>query len=207
MISYEVFMKHADKVCKNSLNEVRPTLSGVKHLENGDAVCTDSHRLYLAKGIHDRTDGAVITPAGKKVDGNYPDVSRIIPDALYAKQSLQIEVSELLRASDMIASVGGVAQKNMVEGTEAVLKPPALEFKEDAIQYNNFAVKIKYSIFPMQFEERICANAVYLLDALKLLKAAGCQMVTLNFYGTTRPFTLVNEDESLLALILPIRKY
>jgi hypothetical protein len=196
MISYEVFMKHADKVCKNSLNEVRPILSGVKHLENGDAVCTDSHRLYLAKNIHDRTDGAVITPAGKKIDGSYPEVSRLIPDSLDAKQSLKIDVNDLLKTADMIASVGTIIEEK-----------PALEFKEDMIVYKNFEVKIGYTFYPLTFTLHICANAIYVLDALKLLKATGCQTVTVNFYGAMRPFTLVNEDESLLALILPIRKY
>ncbi|MDR7237159.1 DNA polymerase III sliding clamp (beta) subunit (PCNA family) [Neobacillus drentensis] len=181
---------------------MRPILSGVKHAENGDLLCTDSHRLYVAKGVHDRTDGAVLTPAGKNVDGNFPDVSRLIPDSSYAKQSLEIEVSELFRAADMIASIGSITEKEVKSD-----KPPALEFKEDIIRYNNFQCQINYSFYPLRFEEYICANAIYLLEAMKLLKAAGCQIVTLNFYGKMRPFTLTNEDESLLVLILPIRKY
>jgi hypothetical protein len=205
-ITYEVFMKHADKVCKNA-SEVRPILSGVKHMENSDLFCTDSHRLYLAKGAHYRTDGAVLTPKGKPVDGNFPDVSRLIPDPSYAKQSLEIEVSELLRAADIIASVGGQAEKSMVEGTKDKPKPPTLEFEEDMVFYLNFAIAIKYSFPNLRFKENICANAIYLLDAMKLFKAVGCQTVTLNFYGKMRPFTLTNEDESLLALILPIKKY
>lgn len=101
-------MKHAAKVCNNA-SSVRPILSGVKHSENGDAVCTDSHRLYVAKKIHSRIDGAVITPSGKTVDGNYPDVSRLVPDSSYAKDTLQLEVSDLLKAADMVSSVGGLA--------------------------------------------------------------------------------------------------
>jgi hypothetical protein len=195
MISYEVFMKHAEKVTKNA-PEVRNILSGVKHLENGNAIVTDSHRLYVAKGIHNRTDGAVISPKGKKVDGNYPDVSRIIPDESYAKQTMQIEVSELLRAADMIAAVG-----------TAEVKTPALEFKDKVIRYQGIEVHISYSFAPLVFEAHICANAIYLLEAMKLFKAVGCQTVTVHFHGPMRPFTLSNEDESLLALILPIRKY
>jgi hypothetical protein len=207
MITYETFMKHADKVCKSPTAGVRPTLSGVKHMENGDLVCTDSHRLYVAKGIHHREDGAVLTPKGKIVDGNYPDVSRLIPDPSYAKQTLEIELNELYLAADMIAAVGGVAQKSMVEGTKVPLKPPAMEFKEYLVRYHNFAVHISYSLHPVQFEEPISANAFYVLDALKLLKAAGCKTVTINFYGKMRPFTFTNEDDSLVALILPIRTY
>jgi hypothetical protein len=193
-ISYDVFMKHADKVCKNQVSAVRPILSGVKHLENGDAVVTDSHRLYLAKGIHDRTDGAIITPQGEFIDGSYPDVSRLIPNE--PKQSVQFIVSELLSVADTIVSIGTIIEER-----------PILEFKADAILYNNYEVKFNHSFYPLDFYEHICANAIYLLDAMKLLKAAGCQTVTVNFYGKMRPFTLLNEDESLLALILPIRKY
>lgn len=201
MITYETFMKHAEKVTKNA-SEVRGILKGVNHLENGNAVVTDSHRLYLARGIHVRKDSAVITPKGIKVDGNYPDVTRLIPDNTYTKQSLEIELSELLRAADMIVAVGSVAEQDAKTD-----KPPALEFKDKVICYHNYAVHISYSFDPIHFEEHICANAIYLLDAMKLLKAAGCQTVTLNFFGRMRPFTLTNEDESLLALILPIRKY
>ncbi|MFJ5716579.1 hypothetical protein [Neobacillus sp. NPDC093127] len=207
MLTYETFMKHAEKVCKSPSAGVRPMLSGVKHKENGDLICTDSHRLYVAKELHSRDDGAVITPRGKIVDGNYPDVSRLIPDPLYAKQSLEIELNELFRAADMIAAVGGIAQKSMVEGTKAEYKPPALDFIEDAIGYTNFAVKISYSFYPLRFEEPICSNAVYVPDAVKLLKAAGCETITIRFYGSMRPFTLTNEDENLLVLILPIRKH
>lgn len=205
-ISYELFMKHADKVCKNA-SATRPVLSGVKHIENGDAVCTDSHRLYVAKAIHSRTDGAVITSSGKNVEGNYPDVSRIIPDASYAKQTIQIEVAELLKAADMIASVGGLAEKEIVKGTENQPKPPALDFKEDRISYYKVHCKIHYSVNPIQFEEPLSANAFYVLDAMKLFKAAGCKTVTLNFFGKMRPFTFTNEEEDLLVLVLPIRKY
>jgi hypothetical protein len=194
MISYEVFMKHAEKVTKNA-PEVRTILSGVKHLENGNAVVTDSHRLYVAKGIHSRTDGAVLTPKGKPVDGNYPDVSRLIPDPLYAKQKVEMSVAELYNAADAIYSVG-----SFIEET------PRLDFVEDSIRYDSPLVNYKRQV-PVFFNESMYLNARYVLDAVKLLKAAGCQTITLNFYGSMRPFTLTNEDESLLALILPIRKY
>jgi DNA polymerase III sliding clamp (beta) subunit (PCNA family) len=200
MIDYKVFMKHAEKVTKNA-SETRPVLKGVMHLENGTAVVTDSHRLYVAKSIHDRQEGAVITPAGKKVDGNYPDVFRIVPDSSYAKYSLQIEIKELLRAADMIASIGDLAR---VESKSD--KPPALDFKEDTVRYVSPFVNISYTL-PVQFQEPICANAIYVLEAMKLLKAAGCQEVTFNYFGAMRPFTFTNEDEDLLILILPIRKY
>jgi hypothetical protein len=204
MIDYQVFMKHAEKVTKNAavVNTVRTVLFGIKHMENGDAIVTDSHRLYVAKNVHDRTDGAIITPGGKIIDDKYPDVQRLIPDPSYAKQTLELEVKELLRAADMFASVGAIAE--LEADTK---KPPGLEFKEDLICYSSYQVKINYSINPISFNERICANAIYVLDAMKLFKAAEFETVTFNYFGAMRPFTLTNADESLLVLILPIRKY
>lgn len=207
MLTYETFMKHAAKVCNSPIANVRPMLSGVKHIENGDLVCTDSHRLYVAKRLHNRTDGAVITPKGKIVDGIYPAVDRLIPVSAYAKQTLKIELNELLKATDIIASIGSIAQKQIIKGTKEELKPPALEFKGDLMEYVNYQCGIKYSFYPIRFEAHICANAIYVLDAVKLLKAAGCQTITLNFYDRIRPFTLENEDKSLLILILPIIKH
>lgn len=200
-ITYEMFMKHAEKVTNNA-PEVRPILSGVKHLENGDLAVTDSHRLYVAKNIHSREDGAVLTPKGKTVDGNYPDVSRLIPDSAYAKQSIQFDVQELLLVADMIASIGALAEKEAMSD-----KAPGMDFKDGVISYYNYQCKIKYSVTPVQFEVPILANAFYLLDAMKLFKAIGCQTVTMNFFGSSRPFTFSNEGEDLLILILPIRKY
>lgn len=193
-ITYEVFMKHAEKVTKNTSVE-RTILSGVKHLENGNLIVTDSHRLYLAKGIHSRTDGAVITPKGKMVDGDYPDVSRIIPDISYAKQEVQLSVSELYESADAIYSVG-----SFIEET------PRFELIENFIRYDSVLVKYKRQV-SVTFDELMIVNAKYVLEAVKLFKSTGSQMVTIRFYGKLRPITLTNEDESLLALILPIRKY
>lgn len=92
MLTYEIFMKHGKKVTDNAaiINPARPVLQGVCHISNGTAAVTDSHRLYVARGIHNRTHGAIITPAGKTLKDIYLDVSRLIPDNTYAKQSLKL---------------------------------------------------------------------------------------------------------------------
>ncbi len=197
MLDYQIFMKHAEKVCKSPhLDSVErhQILKGVKHFENGDAAATDSHRLYLARGIHDREDGAVISPDGKKLTGNYPEVKRLIPsnDAL---QEVELSVADLLEASSAIYGVGSVIEEI-----------PRMDFIEDSIRYDSVHVKYHRTL-PVRFEERMFVNARYVLDAVRLFKAAKCKTVTVKFYGRMRPFTLANEDESLIVLILPIRKY
>ena len=212
MLDYKIFMKHAEKVTKNA-PESRPVLKGVKHLDNGTAVVTDSQRLYVARGIHAGLDGVVMTPNGKVMKGSYPDVTKLIPDPSYAKYSLVINTDELLKGVDIIASVGAIAEKAKVEGLKdgegkpLEPKPPALILEDDGIRYENVQVRIKYSTAPLHFEEPICANVFYVLDAMKLFKATGDHILTFRYYGAMRPFSLTNPDDSLLVLILPIRKY
>ncbi|MFY2158215.1 hypothetical protein ACOSZF_21695 [Cytobacillus firmus] len=197
MLNYEIFMKHAEKVCSSPhLDAVdrHQILKGVKHFENGDAIATDSHRLYLARGVHNREDEAVISPAGKVLSGNYPDVKRIIPTN-DPSQEIGLSVADLLEASNAIYGVGSVIEET-----------PRMDFVEDSIRYDSVHVKYQRTL-PDRFEERMCVNAKYVLDAVRLFKAASCQNVSVKFYGRMRPFTLANEDESLIVLILPIRKY
>ncbi|WP_147536075.1 hypothetical protein [Bacillus marasmi] len=198
LLDYKTFMKHAEKVCKSAhvvTNAERyKMLTGIKHLENGDAVVTDAHRLYLARNIHNRTDGAVLTPTGKKLEGDYPDISRIIPDYRLAKQVVEINLKDILHAAASIYDVGSIVEEK-----------PRLDFTECTVRYDSPLVKYQYE-FDVQFEVSLYLDALYLLQALLLFKTTGCQTVTIHFHGSFRPVVFENEDKSLLALILPVRK-
>jgi DNA polymerase III sliding clamp (beta) subunit (PCNA family) len=198
MIDYKTFMAHAAKVCGSAhlkLTDKHKMLRGVKHFESGNAVATDAHRLYFAQAIHDRNDSAVITPKGKVLEGDYPDVSRLIPDSGNAKQELEIDVGEMLKGADIIASLG------------KIIEPvPSIKLQENELYFYSVEMKIRYFL-DVKFEESLWLNAQYLLDAMKLFKAAKCQKAIFRYYGRVRPITLTNDEESLLALILPIRKY
>lgn len=198
MISYKTFMSHAAKVCSSAhlqLTDKHKMLRGVKHYESGNAVVTDAHRLYFAQAIHDRTDGAVITPKREMLEGSYPDVSRLIPSSNDAKQELEIDVGEMLKGADIIASLG------------KIIDPvPSIKLRENELYFYSVEMKIRYFL-GVKFDESLWLNAQYLLDAVKLFKAAKCQKVIFRYYGRVRPITLSTDDESLLALILPIRKY
>jgi hypothetical protein len=194
-IAYEEFMKHAAKICRSEAIGDRQILTGVKHLENGDAIATDSHRLYLARAIHDHRDGAVLTPEGRRLTGNYPEVSRIIPSNDPVQQ-LQMDTKELMEAADAIYTVG-----SLIEG-----KRVPLQFCDNFIRYDS--LEVNYSrTFSVQFECSCYVNAKYFLEALKLFKAAGCSTVSVRFYGKMRPVRLTGEDENLDVIILPVRKY
>lgn len=197
MIDYETFIRHSERVCKNSeaVNSARPMLQGILLKENGDAFVTDSHRLYWAKEIHDHRDSVVISPKGKVIKGEYPDVSRLIPTSTDAKYEVNLDVNEALKGVDIIRHIGVLDNPK-----------PLVLFESNALTYAGVQVEIRYRL-DVLFEEPMYFNPQYLLETIKLFKAAKCERVKIRFYGRMRPITLTNEDESLFALILPVRKY
>lgn len=194
MITYEVFMRHAEKVTKNVEIEApkREVLKGVYHHPDGSLFVTDSHRLYKADNLHDRQEGALLSPKGKEVKGNFPDVTWLIP-VNDPSWSLDIDVSEFIEATDTLYSVGKTVEKNVV-----------VDFKEDKLSFTSIEVKSSYSL-SVSFKESVSFRALYWLEATKLFKAAKCRTVTFNFYGQMRPITLVAEN--LTVLILPVRRH
>lgn len=195
-ISFETFVKHAEIVCKNETdsNREKPILKGIRLLDNGDAVVTDAHRMYLAKGIHNQSVSKTIAPNGKVLEGDYPDVKRIIPSS-EPHQSLELNTIELHEAAYCIYGVGSVIEEKVL-----------LHFDENLIKYDSIHVKYQRA-FPVTFNVRCFVNAKYFLDAVKFFKAVGSNLITLQFYGAMRPIKMTNEDESLIVLVLPIKKH
>lgn len=196
-LTYEIFMKHADKVCKHA-GEIttRKVLQGVMHYSDGSAAVTDSHRLYMVKSIHNLEEDTINTPAGEKIEDRYPEVRRLIPQQ-DGELAVKVSVPDMLQAADIIASVGSQVEKL-----------PLMKLKDETASFDHYEMVINYSFPGFSFGKApVWINAKYVLDAMNLFKAAGCEMVKLHFYGRTRPLVMFNEDETLLALILPVRKY
>lgn len=196
---YKKFIKHAKKIAKDlSSNKDKPVLCGVVHLPNGDLAATNSHVLYLGKGIHDMEllEEKVITPEGKTLDLKYPEIGRLIPDNSTAYTET-INVNEFIKAIDLIHVAGRVSKQTTV-----------MEFKEDALTSKVDEIKAKYRLsVEIPMERRFSSNAEYWLNALQMFKNFGYKEVTLNLSGNLRPFTLVSPDDKITALILPVRSY
>lgn len=193
MLTYETFMKHADKVTKTA-SENRPVLKGVFHHQDGSLVVTDSRRLYKVFGIdHDKNPNSIYTPAGKKIDKPYPNTDRLvqIPEN---SESFTFETKEMLQAVDVVTCA-----------PTALGETPIIRFKEHEMvcQFNGFD-RAFYKL-PANFKERFVLNGQFLLDALKLLKAAKCKEFSLLFTGRLRPIFLVADNITIL--IMPIRIY
>lgn len=194
-ISYEIFMKHAAKVLKNETDSMKryPVIKGVKHYEDGSAVVTDGHRLYIGKNIHGRTDEAVLSHTGEKVEGEYPDaIIRQLLSHQQPQQVVNLSLKDFLYAVERVQTLGALCGD----------KDATVELRENQIRYESTAVKFRHLI-PENFETRTCLRSSYLVDALNLLKAARCEDITLSFFGKNRPITI--EHENLIALLLPIR--
>ncbi|PTY76238.1 hypothetical protein B5V89_18680 [Heyndrickxia sporothermodurans] len=57
------------------------------------------------------------------------------------------------------------------------------------------------------FKEPFSLNALYLLETMKLFKAAKCETVKVNFYGRHQPLLIEDETGDLKTLILPIKRH
>lgn len=204
MIPYVKFMKHAEKVTK-AASASRPVLKGVHHAEDGSLAVTDSHRLYVAKNAHTNTAGDIIDPkTGGTIEGNYPDVSRLLPYISDAKYTVKLSVKE---TSDAFAALLKINQihdrKNLYVEAEVTDEASVL------FSANNPIAQAHYKpISTVEGEgEPIVFNTQYFIDAISLFKDAGAEEVTFRYYGAFRPFTLTaGPNDELLALLLPIRK-
>jgi len=196
-LSYEMFMKHADKVCKSAaeINVHKKALTGVMHYSDGSAAVTDAHRVYMAKNLHSLDADTIITPSGEQMDAQYPEVRRLIPSGSSGTE-FRLNVEDMLHAADLIASVGSLTAKL-----------PLMKLEDGMASFDHYELVINYSFSGFSFGDNpVWINAKYMLDAMNLFKAAGCESVKLHFYGCARPLVMTSEDDRLLIMILPVIK-
>lgn len=187
-------MKHAEKITKSRITATRPVLKGVKHFDNGDLAVTDSHRMYYVKDLHDKGE-ALISPAGKKMKGQYPNVTRLFP-ANEPEYQLTFDLDELEKGVDIILTAAKAVRA----------EPPAMSYAENILFFDSEKIKARYGL-SKSIDMYLYSNAQYWLDALRMIKALKYKEITLNIYGKLRPFTLVTLDERVTALLLPIRRH
>lgn len=102
-ISYVNFLKHAAKLTGSQSTKSRPVLQGVNHL-NSNLIATDSHRLYYAENLYDGSDKNINPKTGELIEGNYPDVTRLLLDPHDATFTVPLDINETLKALKVIES-------------------------------------------------------------------------------------------------------
>jgi DNA polymerase III sliding clamp (beta) subunit (PCNA family) len=202
-ISYVTFMKHAEKVTKTA-SASRPALKGVFHSKEGSLIATDSHRLYVAKNAHAGDRKLIDAKTGASIEGNYPDVSRLIPDASSAKYTVRLDVKQAVDVFKVLLSASKLDGNSKYPMTSVSITDDgkAVFTVDNNIIQANFTAPY----FEGERGDKITFNSHYFVDALSLFKDAGVIELTMRYYGATRPFTLAaGKDDDLLALLLPIR--
>lgn len=190
-------MKHAQKVTK-AISKTRPVLGGVIHRDNYIAV-TDSHRLYFASDAYEGAEKNVDPKTGAELtDGNYPDISRLIPGLNDAKFTAKINVDTASKAVKLIESAGKVDKASDLIVIERDLADLIFATHERSLVECRYIAGDNLEGDPFV----MTASAKYVAEALALMKDAGFTEVTFNFFGENRPFTFTGGN--LTALILPI---
>lgn len=206
MTSYTTFIKHAEKVTK-SASRSRPILKGVCHDVDGSVVATDSHRLYKLENGFKTDEKTVIEPkTGATIDGNYPDINRLIPEDDDAKVMLTIDVDKTLAA--VKALFAAHKKINAQNGHITLAFAQALEEGDYYITAGDDKTDFN-GVYRLQgsgeIDNEVHIQAQYLQDALALLKDSGEPKATVRLYGSMRPLTIKNSD--VTALILPVRTF
>lgn len=208
MTAYNIFAKHAEKMLKK-VSASRPILQGAYHQTDGSVVATDSHRLYKLYNGFDTSEAFVQNlTTGQRIDGNYPNTSKLIPDAEDAKCTIQVNVKELLDAAKGMLSAhkainskarhGYHLMQIMEQGNKMVLLA--------GTESDKFHATYDMSDLPLYGSEvNITFQPQFLIDALALFKDAGETEINIRFYGNVRPFIMESKD--VTALILPVRIY
>lgn len=133
------------------------------------------------------------------LEGNYPDTSRLFPESY--ETSLAINNGDFFHAIDRASLLAR-------EGGNNVIKLSAdqnhVELSSTSPEIGTVKEGVGTSAFEGQ-ELKISFNSKYMMDALK---AIDNDEVTVEFFGTMRPFILKpKDDENVVQLILPIRTY
>lgn len=204
-VNYKVFSKHAEKVAKG-VSGARPVLKGINHDEHGTLTVTDSHRLYRAYNVNAPKNVILDAVTGEEMDnvGTYPDVDRLIPDAMDAVATFKAhDVSELLKTLKAMQAAG------MVDGTKR--KDVMAAIIGDKLTLESEIIAMTYQLKSDDNVNGIDAliNTTFLIDAIDMLNDMKAQGVRVHYYGDVKPVLITpdNDDKTIDIIVLPIRRH
>jgi DNA polymerase III subunit beta len=151
-----------------------------------DRVCT----IAVAKGqaVIDAGDG--ITIYSRIMDGAYPDVAKLIPDAF--EHTITIDRRRLTRALERVALIGEVVKLEAVGGTIAITAEADANNGKELLKVDGTA------------KGTWAFNVHYLLDGIKAFKPA--EAITLHANWATSPVVLTPADtDGVTYLVMPVQ--
>lgn len=201
-INYIKFLKHAEKLVKESDLESRPILQGVHHDGEGNITVTNTHYAYRAKGVNGPRDIVLHAVTGEEIEGNYPDLTRLFPDPIDARVEIPLkdiqEVIEVLQAMQYAYARGVKRRKARVSIKRNLLNL----FEHDR------GISFDYPIVEDESLDvsQMIFRSQYLVNSLTMFQDLGFDEATLFTFGKNKPVVIaVPEKLNLQALILPKR--
>ncbi|MER1275519.1 hypothetical protein RJD11_12265 [Bacillus velezensis] len=208
-ISYLTFIKHAEKMVKD-IGFAKPALKGVYHAHDGSVVVSDGNRIYAAKNVQSRNDGASIDPeTGELLDGVYPNVNPLIPTGFI--DQLQVQSTTYLHlVTDAFIKAGVVPKQGEKKGKKedvVLTLSSCVSGKHTELSVKSKSLNADIDLGPTQynndFEYEI--NAEQFLQALKLFKDAGYEELCIKFYQDEFAIKLVStDDKQTLTAVIPV---
>lgn len=133
------------------------------------------------------------------LEGNYPDTSRLFPENNETK--VTVNNSDFYHAIDRVSLLAREGGNNVIR---MMISNSNVELSSNSPEVGT--VNEDINIQEIEGEDlKISFNSKYMMDALKAINSDD---VTLEFYGTMRPFTIrASESDEVVQLILPIRTY
>lgn len=154
-----------------------------------DIVITDQQILFKAKHLRFFS---------RRLEGNYPDTSRLIPTD--HKTKLMLDGKEFNDAIDRASLLARGERNNVVKLMS--LEGNMIEISSHSPEIGH--VNEQIAINSLEGEElNISFSAKYMMDALRAVEGTD---ISISFTGAMRPFIIQSvEDPSILQLILPVR--
>lgn len=133
------------------------------------------------------------------LEGNYPDTSRLFPENYETK--VTVNNAEFFHAIDRVSLLAREGGNNVIRMN---INSSSVELSSNSPEVGTVNEDINTG--EVEGEGlKISFNSKYMMDALR---AINNEDVTIEFYGTMRPFTLKSsESDEVVQLILPIRTY
>lgn len=135
----------------------------------------------------------------KALDGNYPDVDRLIPKSFTTE--IDLNPAEAIEKVEAVQVISSTSRNNIIkletDGTQAEVSSAG-----QGIGKANAKLDVEdVSGGPLT----ISFNPSYMKDALTVYKAKKTPKITVKFISAVRPFLIEEEGSDLLQLITPVR--
>lgn len=206
----ELITKHGRKFTTKP-NGATPVLEGIHYAAGGSVVVTDRHKLMRIGGAHGFTEPFTShAVTGGRLDGQYPDTSKIIPQDFKSTITL-LNVGKRSDLKDMTARVKLAVDISKIAGDPA--KIATIRKKADGtplLTVDNSELSLKYSVALTADTDgddvEVSFNAEYMLAALNVFKDAGSARITIGMNGAMSIIVLRDEDNEIDVVVLPYRR-